>query len=77
MTSGPYSLVRHPIYSGVLVAQLGSAQVSGNAWFLVFAACLPYLIYSALREDKLMAEAFPDQYPKYKSTTKMLIPFVW
>ena len=77
VTTGPYSLVRHPIYTGVLIAQLGSALASGNAWLLLFAACLPYLIYSSAREDNLIAKSFPDQYPRYKSRTKMLIPFVW
>jgi len=77
VTSGPYSLVRHPIYTGVLAAQLGSALASGNVWLLLLATCLPYLIYSATKEEKLMTEQFPDQYPEYKSRTNMLIPFVW
>lgn len=76
VTSGPYSLVRHPIYTGVLVAQLGTALVFGNALFVLFVSSLPYLMYCATKEEKLMTGRFPDQYREYKSRTKMLIPFV-
>jgi protein-S-isoprenylcysteine O-methyltransferase Ste14 len=76
VTSGPYRYVRHPIYSGMLLAMIGSALVSGWSWLpfsLVFAV---YFIYSALSEQELMLRTFPDSYPAYRQRTKMLIPFV-
>ena len=76
VTSGPYQFVRHPIYSGFLIAMFGTALVDGMIWFLAFIIMGIYFIYSATREEKMMAEQFPDKYPEYKKRTKMLVPFV-
>jgi protein-S-isoprenylcysteine O-methyltransferase Ste14 len=76
VTSGPYRLVRHPIYTGILVAFLGTALVAGFAWIGVFLVSTAYFVYSARAEEALMRERFPDAYPAYARETKMLIPFV-
>lgn len=76
VTSGPYHFVRHPIYSGIFVAILGSSLVGGRMWLFALIACMPVLIYSAVREEKLIALAFPEQYSEYRKRSKMLIPFV-
>jgi protein-S-isoprenylcysteine O-methyltransferase Ste14 len=76
VTSGPYHLVRHPIYSGILLAVLGTA-LSTNLYWLVAAAVMGvYFVYSARVEERLLASAFPATYPSYRTETKMLIPFV-
>jgi protein-S-isoprenylcysteine O-methyltransferase Ste14 len=77
VTSGPYAYIRHPIYTGVLLALLGSALVVGNWEFGLFVIFGLYFSYSARSEEKLMARTFPTQYPPYKQRTKTLIPFVW
>ena len=76
VTSGPYRFVRHPIYSGVLLAMVGSALIGGVFWFLVFIFFGIYFIYSAKNEEKLMLQQFPDHYPAYMKRSKMLIPWV-
>jgi protein-S-isoprenylcysteine O-methyltransferase Ste14 len=76
VTSGPYRFIRHPIYSGILLAVLGSAGVSGVYWLVILAVLGIYFIYSARAEEKLMLDQFPESYPTYMSKTKMLIPFV-
>lgn len=76
ITSGPYALVRHPIYTGILVALLGSAVGYGLVWLLPLLVSVPYFVYSARREEALMCEQFPAQYPAYMRRTKMLLPFV-
>ncbi len=76
VTSGPYRYVRHPIYSGILLAMLGSACALSLYWLGAFAGLGIYFIYSATVEEKLMATSFPATYPSYKTKTKMLIPFV-
>lgn len=76
VTSGPYRLVRHPIYSGVLLAMLGSAIVGGVFWLLVVVLFGIYFIYSGRQEEKIMTKEFPDQYPEYMKRSKMLIPWV-
>jgi protein-S-isoprenylcysteine O-methyltransferase Ste14 len=78
ITSGPYRLVRHPIYFGMIIALFGTALVLGGLWLLIFFICGSYFAFIAARvEERLMTEQFPDQYPAYKKKTKTLIPFVW
>jgi protein-S-isoprenylcysteine O-methyltransferase Ste14 len=75
VTTGPYRMIRHPIYSGVILAMIGTALAAGVSWLLaaVFGA---YFVYSAVNEERYMAERFPDTYPGYKRSTKMLVPGV-
>ena len=77
VTSGPYHLVRHPIYSGILVAGIGTAV--GLSWLWLTAVVLAgvYFVYSATVEERYMTEQFPETYPSYKHSTKMLVPFVF
>ena len=77
VTTGPYSWIRHPIYSGVLLAMLGTVFVVGIEWLIIFIVFSIYFIYSATREEKNMTLQFPVQYPEYKKRTKMLVPFVF
>lgn len=76
VTTGPYAFVRHPIYSGILLAMLGSTFGMNAAWAMALIVFGAYFIYSARREEQLMTEQFPEQYPAYARRTKMLLPFV-
>lgn len=77
VTTGPYNHVRHPIYSGVLLAFFGSAFL-GDPWLIgLFVLFAIYFIYSATQEEKMLVKQFPDTYPAYKVRTKMLVPWVF
>lgn len=76
VTSGPYRFVRHPIYSGILLAMLGTAFATTLIGLFILAIVGTYFIYSALVEEKIMLAAFPKTYPAYKQKTKMIIPFI-
>src|SRR6266404_2643301 len=76
VTSGPYRLVRHPIYSGILVAGVGSAVALSWYWLIAVVLAGIYFLYSATVEERYLTEQFPDSYPAYKRSTKMLVPFV-
>jgi protein-S-isoprenylcysteine O-methyltransferase Ste14 len=76
VTSGPYRFVRHPIYSGVLLAFLGTALATSLYWLIGVVVLAVYFIYSATVEERLMASSFPKAYPAYRAKTKMLIPLV-
>jgi len=75
VTSGPYAYVRHPIYTGMLMAMLGSAIGESAFWSIPLVMFGIYFVYSARREEALMTEQFPQQYPAYRKRTKMLVPF--
>ncbi|HEY2742284.1 MAG TPA: isoprenylcysteine carboxylmethyltransferase family protein [Gaiellaceae bacterium] len=77
VTSGPYRLVRHPIYSGILVGGIGTAVALSWFWLAPVGLAGIYFIYSATVEERHLTEQFPDSYPAYKRSTKMLVPFVF
>jgi protein-S-isoprenylcysteine O-methyltransferase Ste14 len=77
ITDGPYAFVRHPIYTGIMLAMLGSAIGESVIWIVLLVLFVPYFIYSARREEELMCEQFPAQYPDYMRRTKMIVPFVF
>jgi protein-S-isoprenylcysteine O-methyltransferase Ste14 len=77
VSSGPYRLVRHPIYSGILLAIIGTALALSWAWLIAAAMAGGYFAYSAIIEERNLTEQFPDTYPAYKRSTKMLVPFVF
>ena len=76
VTSGPYHLVRHPIYSGILAAGVGTAVALSWLWLTAVALAGIYFIYSAAVEEHYLTERFPDAYPAYKRSTKMLVPLI-
>lgn len=76
VTSGPYRWVRHPIYSGILLAGIGTAIALSWISLAVVAIAGTYFIYSATVEERFMTSRFPDTYPAYRNSTKMLVPFV-
>jgi protein-S-isoprenylcysteine O-methyltransferase Ste14 len=77
VTAGPYSHIRHPIYAGIILAILGSAIGQSILWVIPLVIVVPYFVFSARREEKLMSEKFPRQYPAYMDRSNMLIPFLF
>ncbi len=77
VTAGPYCYIRHPIYSGILTATLGSAFATSLYWLYVLFIIGIYFIYSATVEEKNMQKLFPEKYVVYKKHTKMLIPYLF
>lgn len=77
VTSGPYAYVRHPIYSGLMLAMIGSACTAGLLWLLGLVLYFSYFLCSARSEERTMLQQFPGAYSAYQRRTKMLIPFVF
>jgi protein-S-isoprenylcysteine O-methyltransferase Ste14 len=76
--SGPYGVVRHPIYSGGLLAILGTAIYVGEVRGLgaLVLALIAWKIKS-LHEESFMESEFGEQYLQYRQQVKALVPFVW
>lgn len=77
ITSGPYHRIRHPIYTGIILAMIGTTIAVSLYWLIAVLLIGGYFIYSAVVEERTMTERFPDTYPAYKRSTKMLIPFIY
>ncbi len=75
--SGPYGIVRHPIYSGLILAVLGSALVIGY-WRAIVGFVLVVLgvVYKAGLEERWMIETFGQAYEDYRAKVPGLIPFL-
>jgi protein-S-isoprenylcysteine O-methyltransferase Ste14 len=65
VTSGPYAIVRHPLYSGVLLAMLGTAVSLGKIRWL-----------KSRTEERFMLEQFGGRYRQYQRQAKALIPYL-
>ena len=77
VTSGPYRIVRHPIYTGILMAWFGFGLVNGLVSLSLFVLFSLIFVWRIRVEEVYMMELFPDKYPQYRATTKALIPAVW
>ncbi len=76
VTTGPYAYVRHPIYTGILLAFTGSTLVNWFPRILLLGVFLAYFAYAAKAEERSMIKQFPKEYPAYVKRTKMLVPFL-
>ncbi len=76
VTTGPYRYVRHPIYSGLILGLIGTTMAVSLYWLVAVVLASGYFIYSATVEERNMERMFPDIYPAYKRSTKMLVPFI-
>lgn len=75
--SGPYALVRHPIYTGLIAMALGTAINYGRvAGFGVLVALCAGLWWKARQEERIMSSHFPGAYGEYKTRVRAIIPFV-
>jgi protein-S-isoprenylcysteine O-methyltransferase Ste14 len=79
ITNGIYRRVRHPMYTALLLYSVGQALVIPN-WVAGPSYLIPFGILFAFRvraEERMMLDQFGDQYAKYMSRTKRLVPGVW
>jgi len=77
ITSGPYALVRHPIYTGLLLGFLGSA-VARDEWRGLLAVALVFgALWHKLRlEEKWMRAQFGESYEAYSRRVAALVPYI-
>jgi protein-S-isoprenylcysteine O-methyltransferase Ste14 len=76
---GPYSLLRHPSYTGMLVVYLGIG-VALDSWLSVAAAVLfptAAVVYRIAHEERLLRGALGSRYDGYAGRTKRLLPGIW
>lgn len=77
VTTGPYRSIRHPIYSGIILAMIGTAVAISLYWLIAAALLGGYFLVSAVVEERTMGRLFPGSYPAYRRSTRRLIPFIF
>jgi len=74
--SGPYGYVRHPIYTGLITALIGTTVASGTVHAAIgLAIIVVAFVRKSRTEEDFMRETFPGEYPRYSAEVPALIPF--
>jgi len=78
VSTGPYAVVRHPMYAGALLYLAATPPALGSYWgLLAFAAMMPFLIWRLLDEEQMLTRDLPG-YGAYRQRVRhRLVPFVW
>ena len=78
VTSGPYRLIRHPIYLGEIFFGLSIPMILGSLYgFIIMLVPIPMLLYRIRIEEKTLVSRFGQEYLDYASKTKKLIPYIY
>lgn len=76
ITAGPYGVIRHPIYTGILLGVVGTALVTNLIGLGIALILGAYFSWAATVEERNLTATFPAAYPAYRERTKMLIPYL-
>jgi protein-S-isoprenylcysteine O-methyltransferase Ste14 len=78
VSTGPYAIVRHPMYLGAALLLLATPFALGSAWAIIFAVlAVGCLVWRLLEEERYLSQHLPG-YDDYRESTRYrLIPFIW
>ncbi len=78
ISTGPYAIVRHPMYSGVVLMFLWTPLALGSFWAIISFFSFPVVIvFRILNEEKILLKDFPGYQEYYRKVRYQLIPFLW
>jgi len=78
VTTGPYAIVRHPMYASALLYLIGTPIALGSYWGLIaLAPMLPFLIWRLLDEEHLLANELPGYTVYQKEVRFRIVPGIW
>ena len=78
ISTGPYAIVRHPMYASGLLYFFGTPLALGSYWgFVPLAATLPFLIWRLLDEERFLAKNLRGYAEDQRRVRHRLVPFVW
>jgi len=78
VSTGPYAVVRHPMYASAMLYLAGSPLALGSYWgFVPIAIMTPFLVWRLVDEERLLVDSLPGYVEYRKRVRHRLIPFVW
>jgi protein-S-isoprenylcysteine O-methyltransferase Ste14 len=78
ISTGPYAILRHPMYAGGLLYLLGTPLALGSFWGLVpLASMIPFLIWRLFDEERFLEKNLPGYSEYQKRVRYRLVPFLW
>jgi protein-S-isoprenylcysteine O-methyltransferase Ste14 len=78
ISTGPYAIVRHPMYASALLYLLGTPLALGSYWGLVaLGGMMPFLLWRLYDEERFLAQNLPGYAEYQKRVRHRLLPFVW
>jgi protein-S-isoprenylcysteine O-methyltransferase Ste14 len=78
ISTGPYALVRHPMYASALLYIIGTPLALGSYWgFLALAFMVSFLIWRLFDEEKFLTKNLPGYAEYRKKVHYRLVPYVW
>ena len=78
VSTGPYALVRHPLYASALLYVLGTPLALGSWWGLVAVALMvPVIVWRLVDEERMLAAQLPGYTDYQQRVRRRLVPFVW
>ena len=78
VSTGPYAVVRHPMYASATLYLLGTPLALGSYWGLIpLAVTLPFLVWRLFDEEKLLAESLPGYTDYQQKIPHRLVPRIW
>jgi protein-S-isoprenylcysteine O-methyltransferase Ste14 len=79
VTTGPYRIVRHPIYFGFFLLTAGEALAfaSWPALLALLGGIVPTFVWRASREERLLRRTFGERHDSYRKRTKMIVPYLF
>ena len=78
ISTGPYAIVRHPMYASGSLYLFGTPLALGSYWaFVSIAAMMPFLIWRLLDEERFLSGTLPGYIEYQKRVPYRLVPFVW
>jgi len=78
ISTGPYAIVRHPMYASALLYLAGTPLALGSYWgFVPLVSMLPFLIWRLLDEERFLALNLPGYTEYQKRVRHRLIPGIW
>jgi len=78
VSTGPYAIVRHPMYASALLYVIGTPLALGSYWgLLAVAAMVPFLIWRLFDEERMLVASLPGYAEYQRKVGHRLIPFIW